>query len=133
MRLASVMLAACAAALAAADSSAADTPPKADAAKPLRLALEKGKTYVYRLSETITARRTIEFPDVGKETFEDERIDIAWDAGISLQRVTESGDVIVSLMPLRVRGTVTDPSGKAEAFDSDDPEHPATSSLLGHG
>ena len=133
MRLAPALLAACAAVSAASDSSAADTPPKADAGKPLRLALAQGKTYLYRLSETITARRTIDLPDVGKQTFEDERIEIAWDAGITLQRVTESGDVIVSLMPARVRGSVTDRPARTEPFDSDDPKHPVTSSLLGCG
>jgi hypothetical protein len=133
MRLASVVLIACVAGFAASDSSADDAPPKADATKPLRLALVPGKTYLYRLTESIAVRREIDHPAAGKLTSDDGRVDIVWDTGVSLQRLTESGDTIVSLMPTRVRGTVTDSPRRPDPFDSDDPKAPVTSPLLGRG
>src|SRR5262245_46297896 len=130
MRLASVVLAACAAAFAASDSSAADAPPKVDAAKPLRLALAKDKTYLYRLRETITVRHEVDAALAELLPIET-RAEVVWDAGVSLQSVEANGDTIVSLMPSRVRGSTTEIHAQPEPFDSEDLKAPVTSPLLG--
>lgn len=130
MRLATVVLAACAVSFAAADSSADDAPGKPAGPKPLRLALEKDKTYLYRLSETVTKRHDVETGIDGVLSLE-QRIDVVWDAGVSLQRVEENGNVVVSLMTDRVRGSSAEMSDKPKSFDSDDPKTPAKSPLLG--
>src|SRR5262245_59223733 len=130
MRLAIAVLAACCVSLAVSDSSAGDTPPKADAGKMLRLALVPEKTYVYRLRETVVERQEIPNEVVAGLAFES-RAEIEWDAGVSLQRVEPDGNVVVSLMPTRVRGSFTRPFGKARAFDSDDPNAPARGLFAG--
>jgi hypothetical protein len=132
MRLALVVFAACAAALAASDSSAADAPPKAESSKPLRLRLEAGKTYLYRLRETVVIRMAVLVEGVEGIKLE-ERAEVEWDVGVSLQRVERGGDSIVSLMPTRVRGTITELGGGPEPIDSEDPKSPVTSPLLGRG
>jgi hypothetical protein len=100
MRLASVVLIACVAGFAAPDSSADDAPTKADAPKLLRLALERGKTYLYRLQTTTTWRVSAGSP-LGLSSLTTE---LTWDAGVTLQRVQPNGDIVVSLMTERVRG-----------------------------
>jgi hypothetical protein len=130
MRLASVVLAACVAGFAASDSSADDAAPKAEAAKPLRLRLKTGKTYLYRLHETLVIRPVLRTERLDGTAVE-ERADVIWDAGVSLQRTETGGDSIVSLTPTRVRGTITDVMGKPETFDTEDPKSRVTSPLLG--
>ena len=132
MRLAPALLAACAAVSAASDSSAADTPPKAEAGKPLRLALKAGRTYVYRLSEKIVIREPVTVTEMDGSPIES-RADVVWDVGLTLQRAEAGGDSIVSLMPKRVRGTVTEFAGKPAPFDSEDPKSGVTSPVLERG
>jgi hypothetical protein len=132
MRLAHALLAACAVSFTALSSPAEDAPPKADAAKPLRLALVKDKTYLYRLRETISVRQDVDGGPAGILPIQS-RVEILWDAGVSLQRLEADGNVVVSLMPTRVRGEFSESPGRRELFDSDDPKTPVTSPLLGRG
>lgn len=132
MRVAIAVLAAAAAALAASDSSADDAPPKAGGPKPLRISLASDKTYVYQLRESISDRQVV---DAGAaDTFTlDARAEVVWDAGVSLQRVQADGNVIVSLLVERVRGSCSAPHDAPLSFDSDDPKSPLQSDLVGHG
>ena len=132
MRWAVAVVAACALSIAAADSSADEAAPQAGSSPPLRLRLATDKTYLYRLRESIVVRQSVEVGALGQLPIE-QRSEIVWDAGVTLQRVDPSGDVVVSLMPTRVRGSLTQPAGKAEPFDSDDPKAPVSSPLLGRG
>src|SRR5262245_9683179 len=99
MRLAPFVIAACAMSFAAHSSPADDAPRPPETAKPVVLRPEAGKTYLYRLSESIVTRQDI---DAGGIVAADLRMEIVWEAGVSLQRVEEDGKVVVCLMPTRV-------------------------------
>lgn len=119
MRVAIAVLAASLAALGASDTSSADDAPvKPDSPKPLRISLAAGKTYVYRFRQTTTHRMTEGRGADGRKQTEGVT-EVIWDAGLSLVRKEPNDDIVVALLPERVRGSVQRPGGKAVAFDSE--------------
>lgn len=125
------------AAMAACPETSADEAPKADAPKPeppkpLRVRPLAGKTYLYRFSESVTDRLKPGAPQAPQVDLVS-RSEVVWEVGLSLQSVEANGDVVVSLLPARVSGRIEDVDRKPVTFDSDSPDSPVTSRLLGRG
>lgn len=130
------------AALATRAALAGDPPPKSAQAEVVTLRLAAGRTYSYRLSQSVSLRvpgtslrlQHLEFAcapsDDGPGTTEISCSSV-WEASVQLVRTETDGTVVVSLLPSRVSGASQCAFVRETAFDSDDPQSPRPFPLVG--